>query len=329
MFNMYLATHFTDLPVAMSIIKPKRLRNGDLIGLITPASPVADSSRIEKAVHYLERLGYRVTVGEHVGKVHGYLAGVDEERLADLHAMFEDRRVKAIIALRGGYGTPRLLSKLNYRLVSQNPKILVGFSDITALQLALWRQCGLITFHGPMAGVDMADSMDAFTEELFWQTVTSTKKIGRISFPPGVEPSSLYPGKATGRLIGGNLSIVVSLLGTRYFPRTTDVVLFLEDVSEEPYRVDRMLTQLRNAGFFSKCNAVLTGQFSDCLPKDQTKPSLSVEEILGEVARRAGRPFISNLPFAHLPQKMTLPAGLRVQVDASSPSIRYLESAVS
>ncbi|HCV41850.1 MAG TPA: LD-carboxypeptidase [Bacteroidetes bacterium] len=313
----------------MNIIKPKRLRHGDLIGLVTPASPIADPPRIERAVHYLERLGYRVTVGERVGKVHGYLAGADEERLADLRAMFEDQRVKAIIALRGGYGTPRLLSKLNYRLISRNPKILVGFSDITALQLALWRQCGLITFHGPMAGVDMADTIDGFTEELFWRTVTSTKKIGRISFPPGVQPSTLHPGKAVGRLVGGNLSIVVSLLGTHYFPRTTDAVLFLEDIGEEPYRVDRMMTQLRNAKVFSKCNAVLTGQFSDCLPKDQAKPSLSVEEILDEVARHAGRPFISNLPFAHLPQKMTLPIGLRVQVDASSASIQYLESAVS
>jgi muramoyltetrapeptide carboxypeptidase len=313
----------------MNIVKPKRLQKGDLIGLVTPASPVADSSKIERGVQYLERLGYQVIVGEHVGKVCGYLAGTDDERLADLHFLFADQRVRAIIAVRGGYGTPRLLSKLNYKLISQNPKILVGFSDITALQLALWKRCGLITFHGPMAGVEMANTIDRFTEELFWQTVTSTKKVGRISFPADVQPAVLHPGKVSGRLIGGNLSLIASLMGTRYFPSMTGAVLFLEEISEEPYRVDRMMTQLRNAEITSRCNAVLTGQFNDCLPKDQSKPSLSVDEILGEAARQAAKPFISNLPFGHLPQKMTIPIGVRVRVDAGALSIEYLESAVT
>jgi muramoyltetrapeptide carboxypeptidase len=312
----------------MDIVKPKRLRKGDLIGLVTPASPISDSSRIERGVQYLERLGYRVTIGEHVGKVCGYLAGTDDERLEDLHSLFADRRVRAIVAVRGGYGTPRLLSKLQYRLISQNPKILVGFSDITALQLALWRKCSLVTFHGPMAGVEMANTMDTFTEELFWQTVTSTKKVGRISFPADVQPIALHPGKATGRLIGGNLSLIVSLLGTRYFPSPQDAVLFLEEISEEPYRVDRMMTQLRNAEIMSRCNAVLAGQFTDCLPKDQSNPSLSVDEILGEAARLSAKPFISSLPFGHLPQKITIPIGVRVRVDADALSVEYLESAV-
>ena len=313
----------------MNIIKPKRLRKGDLIGLVTPASPVADPSRIEKGVQYFERLGYRVVVGKHVGRVCGYLAGTDDERLADLHSLFADRRVSAIIAVRGGYGTPRLLSKINYRLISKNPKILVGFSDITALQLALWRKCGLITFHGPMAGVEMANTIDAFTEGLFWQTVTSARKVGRIAFPDRVQPSVLHSGKTSGRLIGGNLSLIVSLMGTRYFPSMTDAVLFVEEISEEPYRVDRMMTQLRNAGVLSGCCAVLTGQFTDCLPKDQSKPSLSVDEILNEAARLAARPFLSNLPFGHLPLKMTLPIGVRARVDAGARSVEYLESAVT
>jgi muramoyltetrapeptide carboxypeptidase len=313
----------------MKIVKPQRLRKGDLIGLVTPASPVADSSRIERGVQYLEQLGYRVTVGEHVGKVCGYLAGTDDERLADLHSLFADRRVRAIIAVRGGYGTPRLLSKLNYKLISQNPKILVGFSDITALQLALWRRCGLITFHGPMAGVEMAHTIDTFTEELFWQTVTSAKKVGRISFPDEVRMAVLHSGKESGRLIGGNLSIIVSLMGTRYFPSMTNAVLFLEEICEEPYRVDRMITQLRNAEVTSACNAILTGQFTDCLPKDQSKPSFSVDEILGEAARLVAKPFISNLPFGHPPQKMTIPIGVKARVDTGTPSIEYLESAVT
>ena len=316
-------------PIALaSILKPGRLKKGDLIGIVTPASPVADASRIDKGVQYLERVGYRVTVGAHVGRVHGYLAGTDEERLADLHAMFTDRRVKAIIAVRGGYGTPRLLSRLNYRLISQNPKILVGFSDMTALQLAIWRKCRLITFHGPMAGVEMANTIDPFTEDLFWRAITSSKKLGPISFPPESKPECLSPGQATGRLLGGNLSLVVSLLGTRYFPDATGSVLFLEEIGEEPYRIDRMMTQLRNAGVISQCSAILTGQFTDCVPKDQTKPSQTVDELLRETARLAARPFISNLTFGHGPQKMTLPIGLRVRVDAGTRSITYLEAAV-
>jgi len=312
-----------------SILKPRRLKKGDLIGIVTPASPVSDASRIEKGVQYLERLGYSVAVGANVGEVHGYLAGTDEERLSDLHGLFADRRVKAIIALRGGYGTPRLLSQLNYRLISRNPKILVGYSDITALQLALWRKCGLVTFNGPMAAVEMANTIDPYTEEMFWQTLTSTKRVGRISFPADSQPTVLHPGKSLGRLIGGNLSLIVSLMGTRYFPSVTDTVLFLEEIGEEPYRVDRMMTQLRNANLLSTCNAVLTGQFTDCLPKDQSKPSQSVDEILHEAARVAAKPFLANLPFGHLPLKMTLPIGVRVRVDAGTPSIEYLESAVT
>lgn len=311
-----------------SILKPQRLKKGDLIGIVSPASPVADPSRVDKGVRYLEMLGYNVTVGAHIGSVHGYLAGTDEERLADLHQFFADRRVKAIIAVRGGYGSPRLLSRLNYPLIARNPKILVGFSDITALQLALWRKCHLITFHGPMAGVEMANTIDAFTEEIFWHLVTSARKIGPVMFPDGVQLTTLYPGKASGRLLGGNLSLVVSLLGTPYFPDVSDAVLFFEETGEEPYRIDRMTMQLHNAGVLSKCRAILGGQFTDCLPKDQSKPSLRVENILDETARLIRKPFLSNLPFGHLPQKMTLPIGLRVSIDAENRIFTYLEAAV-
>lgn len=308
------------------ILKPQRLKKGDLIGIVTPASPIADASRIDKGVKYLERLGYRVVVGTNVGKIHGYLAGTDEERLADLHAMIADRRVKAIIAIRGGYGTPRLLSKFDYKLISQNPKVIVGFSDITALQLALWSRCRLITFHGPMAGVEMANAIDPFTEELFWRTVTSTKKIGPLQW--NTPPSMLQAGTSTGRLFGGNLSLVVSLLGTRYFPTPADSVLFIEEIAEEPYRIDRMITQLRNSGVLSKCNAVLTGQFTDCIPKDNTQPSLTIDDLLNAMAHDAGKPFLSNLPFGHVPQKITLPFGLKVRVDADEREVTYLEAAV-
>ncbi|MBX2992364.1 MAG: LD-carboxypeptidase [Bacteroidetes bacterium] len=312
----------------MITIHPPKLKKGDLIGIISPSSPIADASRIEKGVRYLESLGYRVLVGENVGKTSGYLAGTDEQRVADLHAMFSDSRVKAIICVRGGYGTPRLLSLFNYNLAARNPKILVGFSDVTALQLALWKKCRLVTFHGPMAGVEMANQIDPFTEELFWRLLTASKKIGAIHFPSEPAPESLVQGKASGVLLGGNLSLVVSLMGTQYQPDFTNSILFLEEIAEEPYRVDRMLTQLRNGLVFSKANGMLLGQFTDCKPLDATKPSHSAQQVLEDAVKKFGKPVLANLPFGHVPKKLTLPLGVNVKLNSTTKTLRFLEAAV-
>ena len=311
----------------MEVIKPRALRPGDLIGLVSPASPIADTSRIDRAIRYLESLGYRVRTGDHSTDSHGYLAGTDRDRAADLHAMFADRAVRAIFCIRGGYGAPRLLPYLNYRLIRNNPKIFSGYSDITALALALWRKAGLVTFHGPMAGVDLAGAPDPFTEEMFWGMLTSRTKRGAITLP-GTPPAGLAPGRASGRLLGGNLALVVSLLGTPFMPDLRSAVLFLEDITEEPYRIDRMLTQLRNAGILRRSAAVLTGQFTDCVPQDTSKPSLTLEEILAETAALSGRPFLAGLPFGHESPKMTLPVGLRVRIDADAGRLEFLEAAV-
>lgn len=312
----------------MKPLKPPRLRAGDLIGLVSPASPIADPSRIDKGVRYLESLGYRTEVAPSVLKNHGYLAGTDEERAGDLHAFFARRDIRAIMCIRGGYGTPRLLRLINYRLVGSNPKIFVGYSDLTALQLAIWKKTGLVQFHGPMVGVDMADQMDAFTEEMFWQTVTSASRRGAIPLPDP-QPSPLTPGKARGRLIGGNLALLVSSMGTRYFPDLRDTLLYLEDIGEEPYRVDRMLFQLLNAGILHGVSGILTGKFTDCGPKDATKPSFTVDEILRQMAALTDRPFLTGLPFGHEARKMTLPLGITARLDAGRGTIEYLESAVA
>lgn len=312
----------------MQPVKPSALNRGDLIGLITPASPVADSSKIERAVRYLEGLGYHLLVAPNVGRSRGYLAGSDEERAADLHSMFADPKVKAIMCLRGGYGTPRLLSFLNYRLIGKNPKIFVGYSDITALQLAFWKKCGLITFHGPMPAVDMANGMDPFTEEMFWRLLTSKKKAGALPLD-GSLVGTLHPGKGSGRLLGGNLSLIVSILGTPYQPDFRGCLLFVEEIEEEPYRVDRMMVQLGNAAIGGRSGGIILGQFTDCVPKDPTKPTLSIDEILSENVRIWRRPCLSNLPFGHIPKMATLPVGLRARMDAGGKIVEFLESAVS
>jgi muramoyltetrapeptide carboxypeptidase len=309
-------------------IHPAKLNKGDLVGIITPASPIADSARIEKGTRYLESLGYRVKVGKNVGKVYGYLAGTDEERAADLHAMFTEKEVKAIICVRGGYGTPRLLSLLNYKLIARNPKIFSGYSDVTALQLAFWKKCRLITFHGPMAGVEMANAIDPFTEEIFWRSVTSNKRLGKIPLPDEPKNESLCKGKANGRLLGGNLSLIVSLFGTPYQPSFQDSILFIEEITEEPYRVDRMMMQLYNSPVFTHARGMLLGQFTECEPSDKSKPSFATTEVLRDAATKFAKPTLANLPFGHVPQKMTLPVGLRVRMDATERSIEFLEGAV-
>ncbi len=313
----------------MHPIRPPKLKPHDLIGILTPASPVADTAKIERGVRYLESLGYRTKVGGHVGNVHGYLAGTDEARAADIHAMFSDKEVKAIVCARGGYGTPRLLSLLNYRLIARNPKIFSGYSDVTALQFAFWKKCGLISFHGPMAAVEMANQIDPFTEEMFWRTITSGKKLGTIAFPQEPVPHALQRGSASGRLLGGNLSLIVGLLGTRFQPDFNNALLFIEEVTEEPYRVDRMMTHLRNASLYAKAAGMLLGQFTDCVPVDATKPSLTIDQILATEALLFGKPVLANLSFGHIPKKMTLPFGLHARMNSEKGTLEFLEPAVA
>jgi muramoyltetrapeptide carboxypeptidase len=311
----------------MTILKPSRLRKGDLIGLVSPASTIADPSRIEKGVKYLEALGYHVTVGKNVLKTYGYLAGEDAERVEDLHAMFANDEVKAIWCIRGGYGTPRLLRMLDYRLIARHPKIFVGYSDITALHLAMFRRSGLVTFHGPMLGVDMAGSMDPYSEERMWQILTSATRPGMIPFPDQTQVA-LAPGRASGRMFGGNLALLVSQIGTRYLPDLKGALLYVEDIGEEPYRVDRMLVQLLNAGIFRLVKGLLVGQFSDCEPRDATKPTLTLTRVLEEAAAYAGVPVMGGVPFGHDNVKMTIPVGIRGRMDCGARTLEFLEPAV-
>jgi muramoyltetrapeptide carboxypeptidase len=312
----------------MNPLKPPKLKKRDLIGIVAPASPVADPSRIDRGVSYLERLGYNVVVGPNVLRQHGYLAGTDEERIADLHSMLRDPRVRMILCARGGYGTPRLLPLLDYRLIKRDPKILVGFSDITALQLAFWTKCTLVTFHAPMLATDMAEPMDPFTEEMFWIMVTSSAKLGSVTFPEPMKTKVVRPGSFVGHLLGGNLSILVSMLGTPYQPALDNSALFLEEVGEEPYRVDRMLMHLQNASVLTNCHGIMVGQCADCTPRDLSRPSLSLDEVFKEFALACKKPLLTNVPFGHVKQKITLPVGVKARVNVERRSMELLEAAV-
>ncbi|MBN1302387.1 MAG: LD-carboxypeptidase [Melioribacteraceae bacterium] len=313
----------------MRSIKPKKITKGDLIGLISPASSPDDPSRIEKSVKYFEKQGYRVIVGKNVGKDRGYLAGTDEERLEDLHEMFKNKDVKAIFSIRGGYGSGRLLDRINFNLIKKNPKIFVGYSDITALQMAFYAKTGLVTFAGPMPAVDFwQDEVDSFAEENFWRILTNNKKIGKVINPNGEKFYILNKGRSEGKLIGGNLALVGSMLGTPYCPSFRESVLLLEDIGECPYRVDRLLNQLKLARVFNQVKAVILGRFVDCYETDTTKKSLTLNEVIADYFEGLKIPVIYNVKHGHISQNITFPYGIKCNVNTSRGFIDITESAV-
>ncbi len=306
--------------------KPTGLRPGDTIGIVAPGSPMSPE-RLEKGSEYLESRGYRVVLGKHVRDQRGYLAGDDVDRVFDLEQMFRDPDISAIFCARGGYGTQRLLDLIDYEIVAVNPKIFVGYSDITALQLAFWGKAGLVSYSGPMPAVEMGLGIDPFTEKIFWQMLEGSGLTGPLPLPEGHELQVLKPGKARGPLVGGCLSLVATLLGTPYAPDFTGAVLFLEDIGEEPYRLDRYLAQLRLAGVFDRVDGVVLGQFLDAEPKGDS-PSLTVEEVLRDYFDRLHVPVVANFPYGHGAVKVTMPVGVQVELDTEAGELHLLEPTV-
>lgn len=314
----------------MAIVKPKKLKQGDVIGIISPASSPEDLSRIERGVNYLEKLGYRVEIGKNVGSKEGYLAGTDQQRIEDIHDMFKRKEIKAVFCIRGGYGAGRLLDKLDYNLIKKNPKIFVGYSDITSLQSAFYSKTGLVTFAGPMVAVDFHDEVSPFTEEVFWRTITSDKKIGKLKNPRNEKFFTLSKGRGTGRLVGGNLTVLSSLIGTEYFPKMKDSVLMLEDINEAPYRIDRMLNQLRLIKVFKQVKGIILGHFVDCVEQDPTKSSFTLNEVIIEYFQKQLKlPVLYNVKHGHIKDNITIPFGVKCVINASLGIIDITESAVS
>jgi len=312
----------------MLLQKPKKLNKKDVIGIISPASTPDELSRVEHGVKYLESLGYRVKIGANVGKNHGYLAGTDQERVDDLHYMFKDKTVKAIFTLRGGYGAFRLLDKIDYRLIKNNPKIFVGYSEITSLQMAFFQKAGLITFAGPMVAVDFQDEVSPYTNEYFWATITSNKKLGKIKYPEVEKLLYLQKGTASGRVVGGNLAVFAALLGTQYFPNLTGKILMIEDIGELPYRVDRMLNQLRLSGVFKKVKGIILGRFVDCNEHDPEKKTLTLGEVIQDYIGSVKVPSVYTFPHGHIKDFVTIPFGLKVNLNATKGTVEFAEGAV-
>jgi muramoyltetrapeptide carboxypeptidase len=312
----------------MKVLKPKKLESGDLIGIISPASSPDKLEKIENGVKYLEKLGYRVKIGENVGKVHGYLAGTDDERLSDLHSMFKDKNVKAIFSIRGGYGSGRLLDKIDYGLIKKNPKIFVGYSDITSLQMAILKKTGLITFAGPMLATDFSSAVNEFAEENFWSVITSSKKIGKLHNPREEKFYALNSGRGEGPILGGNLAVLGSLMGTDYLPNLKNSILLLEDIGETPYRIDRLLNHLKLAKVFELVKGVILGRFVDCYEKDKSKETIKLNEVIEHYFSGLKIPVLYSFSHGHIKENLTIPFGLTCKLNTSRGFVEILENAV-
>lgn len=313
------------------MIKPQRLQPGDTVALITPAFQ-AMPWKVRFAKERLEAQGLHVSIPSTLLNREGYFAGTVEEKVAELHDAFANPDVKAIMAVRGGFGSARLLKHLDYDLIAANPKIILGYSDITALLLAIYTQTGLCTFHGPTAGYPLPDFSKYYLHDVLFEgqavVYENPHKAPRDDLISTVfRPYTITPGVVRGRLLGGNLTVLSSLLGSPFVPEEwEDVILFIEDVHEESYSIERMLCHLDLAGILPAVKGVILGSFSDC--HNRAFQSLDVDTILENNIAALGVPAYSNAMIGHQEEIFTLPIGAQVELDASRCTFRLLEPAV-
>lgn len=323
-----MATTLDTAPVTRQ--KPTRLRAGATVGLIAPGSPIGEE-KYAKTLASVAALGFQVKEGQHTRASRGYLAGTDAQRLADLHAAFADPEVEGVWCIRGGYGAMRLLPHIDYDLIRRHPKPFIGYSDITALHLAFYERTGLVCFHGPVAASDFPDDTVQYLRDVLMEPVyghfIATPPTDATLPPDEFQPFVITAGQAQGPLVGGNLSLLSALAGTPYLPSFKDKIVFLEDIGEQPYRIDRMLYQLAQATDFTQAAGVVLGVFNDCKPKGSA-PSLSLVETLTEFFAQWKMPAAYGFPFGHVAHQATLPYGILAELDTAKGRLTLLETAV-
>ncbi len=315
------------------LLKPARLHQGDLVALVAPAGLI-DEDELARSISNMESLGLRVTLGAHIRAVNGNYAGTVQQRLDDLHAAFRDPHVKAVWAIRGGSGCISLLAHIDYKLIRANPKILIGYSDITALHLAIHRHTGLVTFHGPVASSTFSDYSVTHLQAVLMQpqqhyTIPmALENHRRAQTQPYFAIRTVHDGQATGRLTGGNLCMVSALAGTPYAAEFEERILFLEEINEAPYRVDRMLYQLDLAGGLARARALMLGVFTHC-EADEGGSSLTLDQTLDQHLLPLTVPAVAGYSFGHIRDQFTLPMGILATLDAGRQTVTLLEAAVS
>jgi muramoyltetrapeptide carboxypeptidase len=319
---------------ATNLIRPKALRAGDTIGVITPATEVLDPDRLAVIERTVKYFGLQIERGKNVGRRFSTYRESVQARLDDLHEMFRNTKIKAVFALRGGYGSGQLLDRIDYDLIRRNPKIFIGYSDITAIHLAINKNSRLVTFHGPV----ILSRFTEYTQKNFRRALFETEPLGQLTNPK--ESNELRPthtlrtvqkGIANGRLVGGNLSIVCETLGTPYEIEARGKILFLEDTGEEAYRIDRMLTQLRLAGKLEQAAGIVWGECQDCGANDY-KPSTASPYTIGEtvdnILSALKIPVLSGLTIGHTNDQLTIPLGVSATLDATNGTLEVKESGV-
>ena len=315
------------------LVKPPRLRPGDTVGLIEPAGFTDDGFDLDLVRETIVAMGLKPKDAPHLAQRHGYLAGKDADRAADINAFYADPSVKALFAVRGGWGCARLLPYLDFATIRAHPKLLVGFSDITALHLAFAAKAGFTTIHGPNAASSWGKlSWDAF------RAVAFDAETPTFANPPGTEDRlvqrsgrirTFRPGVARGRLLGGNLTVLAALMGTGWLPDFTGAILFIEDIDEAPYRIDRMLTQLALGGVLGKLAGVIFGQCSSCTAAGPSYGGFTLSEVLQQHLEPLGVPAFQGALFGHVANQFSLPEGVQAEMDAGAGTIRLLEAAVT
>jgi muramoyltetrapeptide carboxypeptidase len=312
--------------------RPPRLGSGARIALVAPAGPLLEGDDLTRAGALCRALGYEPVLSPGAGRHYGYLAGTDQERLDDLNAALGDPSLDAVWCLRGGYGATRILDRVDFAALARRPKPLVGFSDITALLIGAVVRAGVVAFHGPVARA----AMPPFSREHFERVLTRPEPAGRLGrLPPPSDVLiprenrivTLAGGTAEGPLFGGNLSLIQCLLGTPFFPDLEGAILFLEDVGEDLYRVDRMLAHLRAAGALDRLAGVAVGRFTD-LERRGADGALGFDEVLRTYFGPLGIPVAHGFPVGHIDDQWTLPLGIRARLDADAGDLELLEAAV-
>ena len=295
----------------------RSLGGGSRVALVAPSGILPDRAQVELAIENARSLGWIPVLGENVSELHGYLAGTDEQRAADLNKALRDETIDAIWCVRGGYGAMRLLRDIDFAALKANPRPLIGFSDITALHAAIHSECGIVSFHGPTARGELTE----FSRDSLLRAVEAQVD------PCGEAASArvLRPGKARGRLAGGNLALIASLMGTPWSVDFDGAILIIEDIDEAVYRVDRMMRQLLLAGALGQCAAIVAGDFRP--PAGETSEgNRSVDEVIAEAAEEAGIPCLAGAPFGHIDDQWTIPLGAVAELDTEARSLHVVEN---